>query len=638
MLSDLFTLLQSGHNLFRIMTQAPASRTAAYSAINKEIDAARWLVRSLLARRNSLAPISTLPPELLARIFRFLILEDLGRFGVPMEFWFKATHVCRHWRQVALDDSSLWARVTVTESSSSDWVREMLVRARNTPLDINFMGEPSPGVLSKLPPHISHTRQLRLRELHRHHSQRVKDICALEAPELEHFELEFLARSPVPFRQIAGPTLFKGRTPRLRRLILSQISIPWSFIPRGQLTELKINLSRRTSTPNDSGPDDSNQLIDLLVDSPELKVLVLESCLPPMSSQVSRGQAIHLPRLSHLCLGGSTPHVTSWLRKLKPHSSAVLHLRCISESPSTHDDYEIIPLISAHFHNPTPVEFKSFRVTTVNCLGRRHNVDVVASITPPKLTAYHSRIFEGDMDSEAELTLSFDGLSAFGSSTQGDTLRQLCSMLPISNLEFLSISASNVDESVNWYELFQDCKKVTTIQARGDGADGLMRSLAPPGSTNATSRGKGKGRRRGNRLTQTQATNDVPDAHAPATPFPKLTTLLLEDLDFGADILHGGVLYDVLANTLWRRKESYTPLKTLRVDRCVISVERVSCMKRHVRELRWDGSEDAPYHERWDDYDFSSDFTGTDTQLEGPLSDTTGIDWAAIANHQGGWY
>jgi len=634
MLSNLFTLLQSGHNLFRIMTQTPASRTAAYSVINKEIDGARWLVQSLLARRNSLAPISTLPPELLARIFRFLILEDLGRFGVPMEFWFKATHVCRHWRQVALDDSSLWTRVTVMESSSSDWVSEMLVRARNAPLDINLMGEPGPGLLSKFPPHISHTRKLRLCKLSMHHSEHVKDICALEAPALEHFELEFLARPPVPFRQLAGPTLFKGRTPRLRRLILSQISIPWSLIPHGQLTELKINLSRWTSIPNNSGPDDSNQLVDFLINSPELKILVLQFCLPPMLSHVSHGQAIHLPRLSHLCLGGSTPHVTSWLRKLELPSSAVLHLRCISESSSMHNDYQILPLISAHFHNPTPVEFKSFRVTD-NCLGRRHNIDVVASITPPKLTTYHSCIFEGDVDSEAELTLSFDGLSVFGSATQGDTLRQLCSMLPISNLEFLSISSPYVDESVNWYEVFRHCERVTTIQAKGDGTNSLMGSLAPPESTNATSRSKRKGGRRSNRLTQTQMTNDVAGAHAPATPFPKLTTLLLENLDFGADLLHGGVLCGVLANTLRRRKENNTTLKTLRVDRCLISINSANFLKGHVREFRWDGDEGISYYDGREDYNFSAAFIETDVQPGDLFPGTTPwqIDWPVFENY-----
>ena len=632
--SDLSTFLQSGLNQFRVMTQTPLSRPGAVSAIDKEIDAARRLVHSLLSRRNAMAPISTLPPELLARIFRFLILGDLASFGFPTMGWFEATHVCRHWRQVALDDSSLWARVTGF-SPSPEWISETLVRARNAPLDINLVGVPNPELLSKFLPHISHTRQLRFRDLCMHHSQRVKDICALEAPALEHFELGISAGSPIAFRQLAGSTLFKGRTPKLRRLILAQITIPWSLIPRGQLTELKINLFRGTPTPNNSGLDDSNQLIDFLINSPELKVLVLEFCLPSLLSQVSQEQSIHLPRLSHLCLGGSTRRVTSLLRRLKLPSSAALHLRCISESPSTHDDYHILPLISAHFHNSTPVEFKSFRVT-VNCLER--HIDVAASITPPKSTTYHSRIFEGDMDSEAELFLSFDGLSAFGTSTQGDILRRLCSMLTISNLEFLSISAPDVGQSVDWFELFQHCKKVTTIQARGRGTNGLMPSLAPPKSTNANPpRVKGKKGRRDNGQTRTQATNSVAGAHAPATPFPKLTSLMLENLDFGAHLLRGGVLYDVLANTLRRRKENHMQLKTLSVDRCVISIKRANCLKRHVGELRWDGDEGVSYYDGWDDYDYSSDLIETGARLEDFFYGGSQNEWEWFENYSDGW-
>ena len=277
------------------------------------------------------------------------------------------------------------------------------------------------------------------------------------------------------------------------------------------------------------------------------------------------------------------------------------------------------------------MEFKSFGVI-VNSLERRY-IEVVASIIPPKLTTYHSRIFEGDMDSEAELTLSFDDLCAFG---QCDILRRLCSMLSISNLEFLSISAPDAAQSVNWYELFQHCKRVTTIQARGGGTNGLMRSLAPPDSTSVTSRSGGKRVRSANRLAQTQATNDVAGAHAPATPFTELTTLLLESLDFGADLLHGGVLYDVLADTLRRRKEDNTTLKTLRVDSCVISTQRVSCLKGHVRELRWDGEEGGSYHDEWDDHVFSSDFTETDVEAEDLFPGTAQTGWDA-SDYPDGW-
>ena len=94
------------------MTQTLTSHTAAVSTIDKETDAARWLIQSLLSHRNAMVPISTLLPELLARIFRFLILGDIALFSMPAMGWFEATHVCQHWRQVALDDSSLWARVT----------------------------------------------------------------------------------------------------------------------------------------------------------------------------------------------------------------------------------------------------------------------------------------------------------------------------------------------------------------------------------------------------------------------------------------------------------------------------------------------------------------------------------------------
>jgi hypothetical protein len=206
-------------------------------------------------------------------------------------------------------------------------------------------------------------------------------------------------------------------------------------------------------------------------------------------------------------------------------------------------------------------------------------------------------------------------------------------MLSIYNLEFLSISAPDVGQSVNWYELFRHCKKVTTIQARGRGTNGLIRSLAPPKPTNATSRSKGKKGKRDNR----QATNSVAGAHAHATPFPKLTSLLLENLDFGANLPPSGVLYDALANTLRRRKENEVPLKTLCIDRCVISIKRTNCLKRNVGELRWDRDEGVSYYDGWDDYDYSSDLIETGGRLEDYFVGTTQAEWEWFENYSDGY-
>ena len=285
----MFSLLEA--RLIKILAMAPTltARAAALSTIDEEIFSARHLTYSLLSHRNAVAPISTLPPELLARIFRFHVLGVPPWSGVHKLGWIAVAHVCRQWRQVALGDSSLWATITGF-FSSAEWMSELLVRARNMPLVIYFEDTPSLEIPSMLPPHISHIHELRLRNLSPLHYQagQLEEICSLEAPVLEHFELTSDGNA-IKYGEVAGTTLFNGRTPKLRTISLSLASIPWSLIPRGQLTQLKI-LAIGVFDFGALFPDDSNQLIDLLVNSPELEVLVLEYCLPSVLSQVSHGQ------------------------------------------------------------------------------------------------------------------------------------------------------------------------------------------------------------------------------------------------------------------------------------------------------------------------------------------------------------
>ena len=594
--STIFSLLETRLIEIQAMALSPAARAAALSAIDEEIDASRHLTDTLLSHRNAVALISALPPELLAQIFHFHALVEPPWSGMQNLGWIGVTHVCRQWRQVALDDLSLWATITGFWPST-ELMSESLVRARNAPLVIDFEVTPSLEILSKFTPHISHIRELRLRNLSPLHSQGVQEICASEAPVLEHFELALdPAPHPVTFltyRELAGTTLFNGRTPKLRTLSLSQLSIPWSLIPRGQLTQLEITLFEGTSTAGISLSADSNQLIDLLVNSPELQRVTLAFCLPSILPKFPHEQRIHLPRLSRLRLAGSTSSVTNLLSSLRLPTSTTLDLRCcISEGSSTYSDHPVLPLVSAHFHDPAPVEFNDFRVTVnrSECL-----ISVAASILSPKSTCYPSHVIEGDTDGEVELTLSFHWHEwpEFGHSSQGDVLGRLCSMLSISNLKFLFISVPDPLCSIDWSGLFQHCRKITTIRVRGPGTSGVLRCLAPPKPTNATSGTGGNGGERDNRTTQTRATNSTTAARTAPSPFPKLRTLLLEDLQFCGALPHFSVLYSVLVHTLRRRKESEAPLRKLRFYRCVIGTRQVNCLRRLVRELRLDW-EEAP--------------------------------------------
>ena len=108
-------------------------------------------------------------------------------------------------------------------------------------------------------------------------------------------------------------TFFKGQAPKLRTLSLSYVLIPWSPIPRGQLTQLLIV----NKNENDPALGDSNDFIDLLVNYPALAILKLDFCLPSNLTRFPRDRTIHLLRLSQLCLGGSTSRVTNLLKMLK---------------------------------------------------------------------------------------------------------------------------------------------------------------------------------------------------------------------------------------------------------------------------------------------------------------------------------
>src|SRR5712691_184935 len=169
MFSDEFAQIESRHNPSHSRTgiHDHSTRVAAIATVDKGIDSAREFVRSLLTRRNALVPISLLPPEILAWIFHLLVHDEWPLSGLRNLGWIEVTHVCRHWRQVALDNSSLWARIWCLPANPK-WISEILARAKNAPLDIELNDiSLNPEAFLMIPPHISHTRQLRLHGLSR---------------------------------------------------------------------------------------------------------------------------------------------------------------------------------------------------------------------------------------------------------------------------------------------------------------------------------------------------------------------------------------------------------------------------------------------------------------------------------------
>jgi len=261
------------------------------------------------------------------------------------------------------------------------------------------------------------------------------------------------------------------------------------------------------------------------------------------------------------------------------------------EFVATPNEHLILPFLSAHFNDPTPIEFRSFKLTQDY---EDLVMSIVASTSLPTSPVPHRHADDIQADTgDAELSLSLSFLRVRDFDMMHTIVKRACEVLPLSKLEFLSIfSPIIMIPVINWGEVFQHCIEVTTVQVYGHGSISLLVALLPPPQR---SHEKGRKRRRGDNVGGTQFNNNdntncvSAPAHAPM--FPKLTSLLLEMLFF--DILVSGTydIFDLILETVKRRKATKTPLTTLCIDQRQISAEEASELEKVVPDFRWDHNE-----------------------------------------------
>jgi len=299
---------------------------------------------------------------------------------------------------------------------------------------------------------------------------------------------------------------------------------------------------------------------------------------------------------------------------LKLSSSTTLSLECTAEYVATFNEH-ILPALSTHFNGSTPMEFRSFKIIL------NHNsrvIDLVASTSLPTSPIPHVNDFQADIDIDAEFTLSLSFLGFHDFNDVVDmTLRRACEVLSFSKLEFLSIFSLVTTRPVNWGEVFRHCTEVTTVQVAGHGMASLLEFLAPPQRYS----GKGRKRRRGDNgggtAKQASHDNNNNNNNSESSPmwvpiFPKLTSLLLERLDFNIEVLGLDIVFDVILRIVRRRKAKKTPLTTLCIDRCIITAEEAGELEKVVPDFRWDhhqvevdNSDEDEDDECDDDYDYN---------------------------------
>ncbi|KAF8645501.1 hypothetical protein AX16_007786 [Volvariella volvacea WC 439] len=220
------------------------------------------------ARRhqNALAPISSLPPELICRILIDIVDDHVAAAehylteyfinAAPFRIfaWIPLTHICAQWRDTALSHVSLWTHLWTT---NLQWFKLFIERSKDQPLYLDTWS----GMASRA--EYDEMFQLIARNMHRIHSlhirprysgKRVLSLHNIPAPHLEvlkfsRFDLEECPDRPAPVE----PAIM----PRLRQLhVISSSMDKWDWILPLQLPSVD------TLVLEDIDPDEQMLLIN----------------------------------------------------------------------------------------------------------------------------------------------------------------------------------------------------------------------------------------------------------------------------------------------------------------------------------------------------------------------------------------
>ncbi|KAF5313140.1 hypothetical protein D9619_003519 [Psilocybe cf. subviscida] len=268
--------------------------------------------------RNAESRICQLPTEILCHIFLLTrrAYESTGdtkpspHKGLPSPYlWiFATTHVCRHWRAVALNEPALW---TCPALFLPNLGRLMLERSRMAGLIIEIDHRKiEPDLMDVVLQHMPHTKKFNILNGFPLGLKKLFSQLPSAAPMLEDLIIRYEA-DPYGFFEGARarvlsmvPTSLFREVTSLRALTVKGLGIQdWNSPLFDHLTSLcldDIGLDRRPS---------AEQFRAMLARMPQLTELLLGNACP--SSEGSQ-EPIYLPNLRTLSIGTDAPQVTAF--------------------------------------------------------------------------------------------------------------------------------------------------------------------------------------------------------------------------------------------------------------------------------------------------------------------------------------
>jgi hypothetical protein len=308
-----------------------------------EIDSLEASARALKSRQNELAPVSCLQHEVLAAIFSFLPVFA-WKEGSSILAWIRVTHVCRRWRETALNHPHFWSRIDLTKLKLA--VRaEILSRSKMAPLHLkaitNYFSDTAhlESVGKQLEAHISHTRHLKLSgpDL-----STVVDQLTSPTPTLEYLFLSHEGTGYGPKYATIPDNLFNYTAPSLTSLTLRGCKIGWKLPILKGLRILKILDLSVEARP------ELDDWLGALNEMSQLKELFLRSATPlawgPLADPLI-SCTVTLPSLAYFHIDASTGDCALALAHLTLPALTRLHVHVKSHREGGEDTLLVIPYV-----------------------------------------------------------------------------------------------------------------------------------------------------------------------------------------------------------------------------------------------------------------------------------------------------
>ena len=470
------------------------SREYQQQAIDAEIKTLEESIRALKRRRNALAPISSLPTEVIAIIFSYLRLPGtstvlslptkditdlfsslrlpgsppLGRLPDYHLAWLRAAHICHQWREIALNQPFFWSHVDFTNITFAG-ATEILARAKKVPLHLEAripIGDWDDARFSAFEKEL----QSRLSQIchfgvsaESFRLQKILEGLASPAPTLQSLSL---SQPDMPSWRVSVPdTLFGGTTPRLYSLELHNCDISWKSPLLKGLRYLEIRTQSASARPSLA------DWLNALREMPQLEKFILRSASPifqPFPTTFDIRRSVSLPSLTHLDISAAAGNCALALLYLFLPALTRLCVTLESHSPNGDDLQGNFLSLSRHAHGLQDTE----PLQSVLLFGERTRANILAWPVPDLDVDAHDSFALFSLALSARVALSVTSEVLRYPGNRHRLLDGVMAALPLQNILTLTAQhRSHLDEQfwlrhASGWPLLQ-CVRLTLPEARG---------------------------------------------------------------------------------------------------------------------------------------------------------------------------